>query len=262
MFNDFNTYFCSKFCPMLLQIKRMQDQLEATRQQKYDTENALVKAENKVRENKIKTDQEIFNLKSELSTLDSKYKDVSYHWFQTILVKVTPLNYLQIVAEYHDSKLDLSGRVRSLDAELEMTKNINRQTQSRLDLLEDEVCELRQREAQEEALREVLNLKEIRIRDLEAELGNVHDSLQSERRTSSATSCTRRTVVELQEKLSLSREMLKGKLLLDEKVLSLTEQASKVDILMHRVAQLDQQLKVCIVLEQKMGGIFFNRNII
>lgn len=60
-------------------MKRMQEQLEAARQQKYDTENALVKAENKVRENKIKTDQEIFNLKSELSTLDAKYKDVSFH---------------------------------------------------------------------------------------------------------------------------------------------------------------------------------------
>jgi hypothetical protein len=57
----------------------MQEQLEAARQQKYDTENALVKAENKVRENKIKTDQEIFNLKSELSTLDAKYKNVSFH---------------------------------------------------------------------------------------------------------------------------------------------------------------------------------------
>jgi len=162
------------------------------------------------------------------------------------------------VAEYHDSKLDLSGKVRALDAELEMTKNINRQMQSRLDLLEDEVCELRQREAQEEALREVLNLKEIRIRDLESEIYNVHDSLQSERKTSSATSFTRRTVVELQEKLSLSREMLKGKLLLDEKVSSLTEQASKVDGLMHKVAQLDQQLKVFNILE--LMQVFSNIN--
>lgn len=65
----------------------MQEQLETIRQQKYDTENVLVKAENKIRENKLKTDQEIFNLKSELSSLDAKYKDVSYHWLQTIIKK-------------------------------------------------------------------------------------------------------------------------------------------------------------------------------
>lgn len=148
------------------------------------------------------------------------------------------------MAEYHDSKLTLSGKVRSLDMELEMTKNINVQLQSRLNLLEDEVFDLRQREAKEEALRDVLGLKEIRIRDLEIELSSLHESLQSERKTSSATSCTRRTVVDLQEKLALSREMLKGKLLLDEKVASLTEQASKVDGLVQRLAMLEQQLKV------------------
>jgi len=148
------------------------------------------------------------------------------------------------VSEYREVKQDLKLKVNHLESELQMTKNINAQQVSRLDLLEAEVAEFRQREAKEIALREVLELKEIRIRDLELELASVRDSMNIHRQSANASSATSRVVLDLQEQLSQSKDLLKGKILLEEKMATLKEQASKSDFLLQRVATLEQQMKV------------------
>jgi len=148
------------------------------------------------------------------------------------------------VSEYREVKQDLKLKVNHLESELQMTKNINGQQVSRLDLLEAEVAEFRQREAKEIALREVLELKEIRIRDLELELASVRDSMNIHRQSANASSATSRVVLDLQEQLSQSKDLLKGKILLEEKMATLKEQASKSDFLLQRVATLEQQMKV------------------
>jgi hypothetical protein len=147
------------------------------------------------------------------------------------------------VSEFRDAKHDYKVKLHQLESELHMTKNINSQQTDRLNKLEEEVAEFRTRDAKEKALREVLELKEVRIRDLELELSSVRESLNIQRQSASASSANSRMVHELQEQLSVSKDLLKGKLLLEEKVATLRDQANKADLLIEKVATMEQQIK-------------------
>jgi len=59
-------------------MTKMQDQLDSMRKKKQETEEALVKSESKVREMKLKADQNKINWQAELSALDKKHKDVGF----------------------------------------------------------------------------------------------------------------------------------------------------------------------------------------
>ncbi|XP_059469945.1 mitotic spindle assembly checkpoint protein MAD1 isoform X2 [Neocloeon triangulifer] len=206
-----------------LAMQRMKEQVDGLSKKKQETEDLLLAAENKLREQKAKHDLEKFNWQKDYSCLEQKHNE--------------------LLSEHQRMESSLKHKIELQESDLQTTKNINTQQQNRLNHLEDEVNKLKAREFQEQALREVIEVKEVRIRDLELELDSKRESLLIERRSSVASSATSKKVQELEDKLIQSKELLRGKLLLEEKANSLQEQASKVDQMAQKCAILEQLVK-------------------
>ncbi|XP_065340323.1 mitotic spindle assembly checkpoint protein MAD1 [Cloeon dipterum] len=204
-------------------VKNMQEQLESMRKKKEETEDALLAAESMLREQKFKAEQEKCNWQRDYSSLENKHSE--------------------LVSQHQIMESGLKHKISMLELDLKTTNSINQELQTHLSCLQDEVKEMREVRIQEQAYREQLELKELRIRGLEEELASKRDSLRIERQSASANASTSRKNLELEEQLVQTKELLRGKLLLEERVNSLQEQASKVDQLTQKCATYEQLLK-------------------
>ncbi|KAF4518481.1 hypothetical protein B566_EDAN006486 [Ephemera danica] len=187
-------------------IKLLQEQVESSKDKAFELENDLIKKKGELKELKINSDQEIQNLESERRELALQLREVRH--------------------EMESMQMELGQQLEKCQQELELATSKCAIQEEQIGELEHEVVRLRERELKEEVLQESLTLAQQRIQNLELELSTVRSMAQHQMETAKLNTTTTRRVKELEEQVAQGREMVRGKLLLEETVNTLRAQLS------------------------------------